>query len=268
MSIYNTRLIILFCNHSGVYVNHQVHQIYFAIIQVSTYIHTFIKSILQYFRCLHTCRSQDKLHYSQIIFSYIPEFNSRITWTKSHCVPTHIHDCIWTTLQSNNVTYGLISNWTNCLPDIIICVQSNYCTQSNYIISQQLSNQIDRTDYVSTHPCPRRLLIKPITSRVSNHHSIKRNCQTNILTFPHTVPIQASLLSTLIYRYGQFVAVISRSWLVTCTRATRHTNGAGTAYPSGAPEFTSVLSAIRAAQSLVFCVDDSLSFYIFLLTTV
>ena len=79
MSIYNTRLINLFCNHSGVYVNHQVHQIYFAIIQVSTYIHTFTKSILQYFRCLHTCRSQDKLHYSQTIFSYIPEFNSRIT---------------------------------------------------------------------------------------------------------------------------------------------------------------------------------------------
>jgi hypothetical protein len=32
------------------------------------------------------------------------------------------------------------------------------------------------------------------------------------------------------------------------------TSGAGTAYPSGAPEFTPVFSGIRVARSLVLCV--------------
>jgi hypothetical protein len=44
------------------------------------------------------------------------------------------------------------------------------------------------------------------------------------------------------------------------------TSGAGTAFPSGAPEFTPIFSGFRVAQYLVLCVcfvDRCLSFCIF-----
>jgi hypothetical protein len=44
------------------------------------------------------------------------------------------------------------------------------------------------------------------------------------------------------------------------------TSGAGTAYPSGAPEFTTVFSGVRVIRSLVLCVcfvDRCLSFCAF-----
>jgi len=52
---------------------------------------------------------------------------------------------------------------------------------------------------------------------------------------------------------------------LTCNKSntTGATCGAGTAYPSGAPEFTHGFSVVRVARSLVFCVmflDHCLSF--------
>ena len=47
---------------------------------------------------------------------------------------------------------------------------------------------------------------------------------------------------------------------------TSATSGAGTSYPSGAPEFTPVFSGVRVTRSLVLCVcfvDRCLSFYTF-----
>ena len=43
------------------------------------------------------------------------------------------------------------------------------------------------------------------------------------------------------------------------------TSGVGTAYPSGAPEFTPVFSEVRVSRSLVLCVcfvDRCLSFFL------
>jgi hypothetical protein len=60
------------------------------------------------------------------------------------------------------------------------------------------------------------------------------------------------------------------SWLitgfVTTHNTTGATSGAGTAYPSGASEFTPCFSGVRVAQSLVLCVcfvERSLSFCTF-----
>ena len=53
-------------------------------------------------------------------------------------------------------------------------------------------------------------------------------------------------------------------WL--CYHTTGRTSGAGTAYPSGAPEFTPVFSGVRVTRSLVVCVcfeDRCLSFCTF-----
>jgi hypothetical protein len=49
------------------------------------------------------------------------------------------------------------------------------------------------------------------------------------------------------------------------------TSGAGTAYPSGAPDFTPVFSGVRVTRSLLVCVcfvDHCLSFCTFFLTIV
>ena len=43
-----------------------------------------------------------------------------------------------------------------------------------------------------------------------------------------------------------------------------YASGAGTAYPSGAPEFSPVFNAVRFAQSLVFCAVFCRSFLFFL----
>ena len=43
-------------------------------------------------------------------------------------------------------------------------------------------------------------------------------------------------------------------WVVIKSSMTYATGGAGTAYPSGAPEFILVISGVRYARSLVFCV--------------
>ena len=53
--------------------------------------------------------------------------------------------------------------------------------------------------------------------------------------------------------YGSFV-----------TRLARFTSGAGTAYPSGAPEFTPIFNGVCVTRSLVLCVcfvDRCLSFF-------
>jgi hypothetical protein len=49
------------------------------------------------------------------------------------------------------------------------------------------------------------------------------------------------------------------------------TSGAGTAYPSGASDFTTGFSGVRVTRSLVLCVcfvDHCLSFHLFLLAIV
>jgi len=43
-------------------------------------------------------------------------------------------------------------------------------------------------------------------------------------------------------------------WVCNKSNTTGVTSGAGTAYLSGAPEFTPGFSGVRVAQSLVFCV--------------
>ena len=118
--------------------------------------------------------------------------------------------------------------------------------------------------------CLKYFLLLSIPESASNvrNSSKQRVCFLRISFIISTCSLKNSLTPNYNKKKISFVnyRILYISFVLCCETCymTGVTSGAGTAYPSGAPEFTPIFGGVCAAWSLVFCVAFcSLSFFPF-----
>ena len=114
------------------------------------------------------------------------------------------------------------------------------------------------------------MYLSPVSQKILlQEHLMDNLCLTRLSKYGMWVTLVFSVLHDLANRYGTSVSQICSTFhkyfpvfssfmtyhrISNNSNTTGATNGAGTAYPSGAPEFIPSFSGVRVARSLVFYV--------------